>query len=382
MKAVFALLLLCAVLIAADERFRRGDNKTFTPVDDPDHLLGCRRRLEQFNNEDNGFRIVIKAKAECVKAGNDTKGGNEKEDHEERANEFQASISSKTGPVFFVQTFVKNGNGNDGFQAALIFDKILEYNEVDNIPGFTPGVDHIVSNSSLFSKSQIYTTISVTNHTIDGTDGTDVNKVFSFTFNSLAGAFPGATKLTFTMDFTARTSKYGRKVLTPNSLKLTVTVDNFDITDPTTNGGYALGLLLVTKKNVRDTQDGHNEETEDRPDKPSKNNSVIPVNDNDNDPDKGFFSYDKTVFVGTFGDAVTDIVVSQIAAEGFDRNRFDVDFDGSASRLFFSVTNKSLNTIEWDPSLGGITNIALPSGAGILIPSFFFILAALLAKFL
>jgi len=87
----------------------------------------------------------------------------------------------------------------------------------------------------------------------------------------------------------------------------------------------------------------------------------------------------KKVLVGASEEV--NLVIGSVDIETFNVGDLQIEIDSTVRRVFFSVTDKTKNSFEWDPSVG-ITDGQTPSSATLLLPSFFLLAVALLAKFL
>jgi len=87
----------------------------------------------------------------------------------------------------------------------------------------------------------------------------------------------------------------------------------------------------------------------------------------------------KKVLVGASEEL--NLFIGSVDIDTFNVGDLQIEIDTTVRRVFFSVTDKTKNSFEWDPSVG-ISDGQTPSSATLLLPSFFLLAVALLAKFL
>jgi hypothetical protein len=295
-----------------------------------------------------------------------------------RAAEFQAGAGSKPGPHFWSRTLVKQFRTSStatikGFEAYIAFDRFGTYSGTFNSATLDWYVELFSANTTLFTE------ITVTKNPINGDSAG--NFLYTLSFNSLAGAFPAHPNLvlTFTLDVTPVVTRFGLKVLTPDSFKLTVDATGIDYLNSGTPGGVYLGAWLLTGKEIGTITRGNNTEDLDAPGVPSSTNGNLPILNNATDPDQGFFSFD----LKSWGDNVTskdvDVIYVRSATEDGTFFALSEFTEYVARRIHFATSVKS-NTAEWDPSVGA-SDTAL-GGATSLIPSLSLLLFALIALLL
>jgi len=298
-----------------------------------------------------------------------------------RAAQFEAGAGSKPGPHFWARTLIKQfrtaTNTIKGFEAFLAFDRFGTYSTGNGT--FSPAkLDWFVD---LFSPTTtLFTHITITETAITGSTGGDDNSVYSLSFSSLPGIFPAHPNLllTFILDVTPIVTKFGIKVLTPDSFKLTVAASGIDYINASTPGGAYLGVWLLTAKAIGTITKGNSSTDLDAPGVPTTTTGNVDISDNSTDPDQGFFSFD----LKAWGDDTTkdvDVIYVRSVAEDNTFTGLSAFTQVIARRIHFATTIKS-NTAEWDPSLGAADSTL--SDAGSLLPSLSLLLFALIALLL
>jgi len=144
-----------------------------------------------------------------------------------------------------------------------------------------------------------------------------------------------------------------KKILLPNSIKITIVINNLVCQQLTTDGGFAIGALLLTKRTVSNINTSNASVLFEVPNRPSSQTSLIELQgDATLDQDSGFFSFDKQAFLGLLGNDTIDINPSTGFLENFNSTDFNMEYYGAGTRFYFSIVNKSVSSIEWSTAVG------------------------------
>jgi len=344
------------------ENIRRTENENFILVNDPSEYAACYRQFESPPSMDlNGHCTTLKSKAIC---NNNTTM---------RAYEIRVAVISVPAPIFLITSYINSEYGLTlDFDTMVIFDNILEYNEGGYKPGYSPFNDTIVQTFSLLnSPNSVWTNINYGEEILTD-DITKFNSsVYTFTFSNSQSNNDTTPTVTFIIDVTECVAMYGQKVLLPNSIKITTVIKNLLPKQPNTEGGYAIGALILTKRIVSNINSSGANESIDVPDRASSLTNLIELEGNPAlDQDCGYFSFAKQAFLGLVGNDMIDINPSTEFLENFNGTEFNVAFIGVATRLYFSILNKSVSSVEWNVAVGideYLEKISPSSGAIALI---------------
>jgi len=321
MKAASIFSILLLAVLAVDAISRRTDNLPF--VFQSSSPL-CNRNFNGLATTNNNYTYTFNSDAACSGGASTSVG---------RAT---FSVSSNNLPAFTLQAFQNIGDATPQFSATLVFYNAFQYTSGANhtTPEYNPSLDTIVasSNTSFFnSTAQLFSSPTMTSSSISGAPaGFNVN---SFSFNSV---LLRTISITFYADIVSTATKYGDTVVNPNSLKISVFVNNYQ----TINTNIAIGAYLITQKALGT---------------PTTIGSVVnaTLQNSATDNAGGSFSWDNLAFSSSLNTSNTQ---QAFFASSFTQ---DPNFPsgitsqpGNAQLIFFSTNSTSSPlTFVWDPTI-------------------------------
>jgi hypothetical protein len=229
--SIFCVLLL--TVLAVDAISRRTDNLPFTFVT-PSTL--CNRNFNSASIGNHSY--TFNSDATC--SGGATTS----------VNRAIFSVSSFYGPAFTVQAYKNIGDANPQFSATLIFYNAFQYQSGPShtTPEYNPNLGDTIyptTYTTFFNPgAQSFGPPVLTSSPITGAPaGFNVN---SFNFSS---TFPviNNISITFYADIVSTPAQYGTTPVNPNSLKISVFVNNYP---PSMSYNLALGAYLITESSL------------------------------------------------------------------------------------------------------------------------------------
>jgi len=323
MKAASIFSILLLTVLAVDAISRRTDNLPF--VFQSSSTL-CNRNFNGLTTTNNNSTYTFNSDAACSGSASTSVG---------RAT---FSVSSFNGPAFTLQAFQNIGDATPQFSATLIFYNAFQYNSGVNhtTPEYNPNLDTIVASSNtLFfnSTAQLFSTPTMTSSSISGAGAPAGFNVNSFKFNSV---LLKTIDITFYADIVSTATKYGDTVVNPNSLKVSVFVNNY----PTITSNLAIGAYLITERAVNP---------------PTTTGAVVntTLQTSTTDNTGGSFSWDNIAFSST--DNTSNLQQPLFASSITQDNSFSktgiTSQPGNAQHIFFSANSTGTLTIVWDPTI-------------------------------
>jgi len=310
-------------VLAVDAISRRTDNLPFTFK--TSNTL-CNRNFNGMTPSNNNYTYTFNSDAACSGSATTSVA---------RAT---FSVSSFYGPAFTLQAFKNIGDATPQFSATLVFVNSFQYQSGSNhtTPEFDPSLgDTIITstNTNFFNSGvQSFSAPTITSPTISGApSGFNVN---SFNFQSV---FPkNNISIYFYADIVSTPAQYGDTLMNPNSLKVSVWVDNYPALSAY---NLALGAYLITDKSVSAT---------------STAGAVVsaPLQTSSSDNTGGSFSWDNLAFIAN------DINNNNTQAMYSSPITLDSSFSkigitnqtGNAQHIYFSF-NSTVLTFVWDPTI-------------------------------
>jgi len=320
--SIFCVLLL--TVLAVDAISRRTDNLPFTFVT-PSTL--CNRNFNSMSATNNNYTYTFNSDATC--SGGATTS----------VNRAIFSVSSFYGPAFTLQAYKNIGDANPQFSATLIFYNAFQYQSGTNhtTPEFNPNLGDTIFASTYTTffnaGNQSFFTPTMTSPTIVGAPaGFNVN---SFNFQSTFPVIKNIS-ITFYADIVSAPAQYGTTPINPNSLKVSVYVNNYQ---PSAANNLALGAYLITQSSVGTTS-------------VSNNNVVSSPLQNSNSATGGSFSWDNLAFISVVNTSqVTQpFLSSPITADPSFSFAGITNQTGTAQQIYFSFNSTVLNFV-WDPTI-------------------------------
>jgi len=335
MKNLFIFLNLIALVVCTDpifQQIRRTADESFIALNNTGY---CSRTAEITGAEQ---WQIVNLLAVC-EPGSST-----------ISDRVELSLYCKNAPFFGIRTFHKSTDTIEQFVTYLIFDEIFEYIDKDNIQGYSPTNDTKSKSWSLFSEFySIWSNITMTVSPIQGADPNE--KVYTFIFNT--------SDIMFIIDIPTQPATYGVSVLTPDSFKFTIVMNDYTYIDALASG-LVLNAAIITQKTVFKSND--------------ISNSIVNLGDPDTDSSSGFLGWDSEAFAGT-GNSLVGVYSSELIPDAtFNDSIFNIE--GKAQRIFFSFNNR-VDAFEWDSTLGVLDYMPNLSSSFMKLPSLSLILLLL-----
>jgi len=324
----FIIILLSTIIFNVESYTRRSDNFQWQSKNGTGF---CKRRFTNTGQSDKGYSYALKAHSVCKEAGSSAS-----------VDTGFIYVSDNILPVFLIRAFSKDSDSKERYGAALIFRSSFEYIEGGTTPGYDPDDKDIIVKSTVNNfgdKSHLWTPLSVVNRQISGSDNsTDTGTVITITFGSTSTLL-SKINITFTVDIVGQPSVFGDKLLTPNSLKISLAINNYKFQNG--SSGLVLDATFVSVKKMVDKGKDDNTGTQ-----------KIGLQDNDNDNSGGLFSWDTQAFANYTGNGMIVVRNSKIYPDTtFDPSPY-IDEPGTVQRIYFSWDDPTKQTFLWDPELG------------------------------
>jgi hypothetical protein len=265
-----------------------------------------------------------------------------------RAERLVFVMSARPVPTFKISSLARSSDTTASFSVRYAIDKVVEYVEMNGIPGYQPSQDQLIHEYGLsgtignqwtsFNRNIINVNDDITVQSLTTSLGTSAGK---FTF-----------ELLLTSDEVVSSAGSTKTVLTPNSFKTTFSINNFVYLNPSSR--IAIGIVLFVKYgavNVNTTSppsaDGN------RPDDSTTLQSVALLPGNASQ--SGFFSWQRFVLGKSASGEVTKTVT--LIETGFSMATDTVLTRESDEVGFLMIRNHysiydRISYFSWDPSLG------------------------------
>jgi hypothetical protein len=317
MKHVIALL--CVIAIAFCQYTKVTTNKF------------CRRTLEgNFSDGKQTFTGVSDLK--CIRGGAQGK-----------AARLTFVMSTRPVPNFRLTALVARSDSVAGFSGRFATDKIVEYVETNNVPGYQVGADQLIKETSL--NNNAWTDFE---RTIIPVGDATVNKLTTQLVVSGTTYTYGAQLTTdeITLNGTVKV------VITPNSVKTVFGISNYVYSAQ--NSRIAIGAILfvraaIDRKSGTDTPGSEGE----RPNDNTANQAVANIPGANGN---GIFSWQKFVLGRnassssvTKSVSLTESAITSANDTVIPRNSDEAGF--VLQRIYYSIDER-VTEFSWDPSMG------------------------------
>jgi hypothetical protein len=352
---IVVLLIAVAVIVSAE--------KTYKQVVDDKY---CKRKLSG-SLSNSGRTLKVESKLNCdgsnVVAPEDSISDNKKADGEtdsgKRMAKLNFELSTASIPSFALRAMAKTTDSVAGFMSRFGFDRIVEYVENGTTAGFQRIEDTVVRTQYLSNLKVGKTWSSMTCTNVDQKDETQPITCSSSLQITTSGALISGMTISATVTpqevevENADGITKAKKILTPNSFKLDVTIEG--ITYSQDNSRIAVGTFILYKGIGQKHDSSNDNKNEERPDDVTANQGVIGVKTDASAAQAGFFSWDKFISVKGTNGTYTSKTLRSSSIESDDNNS-DVskesdEADASLVRVWFAPDDRVTNLL-WDPSLG------------------------------
>lgn len=396
---LFVTLALLAVLFMISTI--KADDDDFMPDFKPDknnHIAKFCGRKFKADMEEDGRELVVTSLSNCSgnrrrfdnNKKNDTQKHDNHDDDDEddhRANILRFVLSADKIPQFAIRALNTQADAKSNFAARLGFDRIAEVvpptldanttfditaNNVvrvvlldnDDREG-TDAWSEISCNNST-SLSDLLETYNVDTPLVCSTSLTLVNMTNPLFRKMTLQAIITPKQLEMTLPNGLSKTK---KVITPNSLKLSLSIDGVRYTNSSTR--LAIGSFFISKGNGLKKDESDDDSDIVTPETESQHQGVFKIVDATSPLGGGFFSWDKYVSMKTVTGAYASkgLLTSRGVADEEQVDAFESldtfeDDDYRVFRLWF-VPVEQVDNLFWDPSTGAgevpLTNNAVRS---------------------
>jgi hypothetical protein len=269
------------------------------------------------------------------------------------------SMSSSPIPNYKIVAQLKSTDTQDFFAARFAIDKIVEYVEANNVPGFQPGQD-IIIREYILTGTPSNPWSGFTRNTINLDSTTTVDQLTTTLTASFGSSLTFGAQITSADVVTGNTTKV---VLTPDSFKTVFELDN--IVYFNSSSRLAIGTIIVTKGKFTRSNETSTSPEGDMPYYSNANQGVMDIS-YDGSTTNGYFSWKRFV-TGRIKEGFSALNYSLTESLVTIANNTPISLASdeagfTLNRIFFTL-NDRLVSFSWDPSLGVTDASNSPSSA-------------------